>query len=528
MTRQRPLRLHLLLATMLLLYWAASLSHLDVAPPVYEDEPWQASTGWKLATQGVFGSDVFAGYHDMDRRYYGFLPIHPLLLAGVFRLAGLGLFQARLEAVVMGFIGLALTYALGARLFDAPVGLLAVALLLFTRFTVLSRYQVTGILWADFTRIARYDAVVPVFGLASLHSYLSASRRSRPGWYALAGSLAGLAGLSHLYGVFWLLVLAVLAAWNRAGWRALAATAAGFAAVWAPYLWYVAGDVRAWAGQTRQYAPRFDLLNPGWYLDNLRREPQRYQLGLNLHKAAGALRPGVWAVLIGLLASLAALGWRAARLQDKAARAVFVPALALPVLFALLLQLKLVNYAISLAPMAALALAWGAVSMWRWSRGVRRGAWVRALLAAWLVAIGAEGVRQYADFAATARRVSPYAHFIAQVRQNIPAGARVLGLHTYWFGLSDLDYRSWYVPIALAAETGLQPAPSVDQALDAIAPDVILVDPRMRAFFKEAPGAAANVQPGAVLAWMEDRGYHQVAAVDDPTYGQMQIYRRDP
>ena len=53
-------------------------------PPVYQDEPWQATTGWKLATDGVFGSDMFAGHYNMDRRYYGFMPLHPAVLALVF------------------------------------------------------------------------------------------------------------------------------------------------------------------------------------------------------------------------------------------------------------------------------------------------------------------------------------------------------------------------------------------------------------------------------------------------------------
>lgn len=124
MTHRSSARARWLLLALLLLYWAVSLHHLDVTPPVYEDEPWQASTGWKLATRGVFGSDMFAGYYGMDRRYYGFMPLHPVVLAVMFRAAGVGLFQARLEAVVMGLLTLALTYSLGSRLFRSAMGLL--------------------------------------------------------------------------------------------------------------------------------------------------------------------------------------------------------------------------------------------------------------------------------------------------------------------------------------------------------------------------------------------------------------------
>ncbi len=192
---------HLLPLLLLLLgFWGVSLWNLAVVPPVYEDEPWQASTGWKLATEGVFGSDMFAGMGGMERRYYGYLPLHPLLLAGIFRVAGIGLFQDRLAPVAMGLLVLALTFALGRRLWGAGVGLLAVAFLLLARTTTLTPSQYSGILFVDMARLSRYDMVVPLFGLLALHAYLAARRR--PLIYGLAGALAGLAGLSHLYGLF--------------------------------------------------------------------------------------------------------------------------------------------------------------------------------------------------------------------------------------------------------------------------------------------------------------------------------------
>ncbi|MCB0231337.1 MAG: glycosyltransferase family 39 protein, partial [Anaerolineae bacterium] len=215
-------------AILLLGFWLVSLYGLAITPPVYEDEPWQASTGWKLATEGVFGSDMFAGYYNMDQRYYDFMPLHPAALALVFRIAGPGLFQARLETVVFGLLTLCLTYALGKRLFGTTVGLLAVALLLGLRLLATGRFQETGIPLFDFARIARYDMVVPVFGLAALHAYITAMHKKRLVWYGASGLLAALAGLSHLYGVFFLVVLLVLVAWNRDGWRALGMLVAGF------------------------------------------------------------------------------------------------------------------------------------------------------------------------------------------------------------------------------------------------------------------------------------------------------------
>ncbi len=415
----------IMVAALLLFYWLVSLHSLDVTPPVYEDEPWQASTGWKLATEGVFGSDMFAGHYNMDQRYYDFMPLHPAALALVFRIAGPGLFQARLETVVFGLLTLCLTYALGKRLFGTTVGLLAVALLLGLRLLATGRFQATGIPLLDFARIARYDLAVPVFGLAALHAYITAMHQRRLVWYGASGLLAALAGLSHLYGVFFLAVLLILVVWNRDGWRALGMLLAGFALPWLAYGAYVLGDLADWRGQTKEYGPRFDLLNPSWYLDNLRREALRYPLGV----ATGRrwLRPGLWLTAILLPAAWIGLARNALTRHDRHARVLLIPALLLPALFALLITSKLANYLISFIPLWALSCAWAAVALWRWSRGVRRGAIVRLALAMTFSTMLAEGAWQVARNVHRIGETTPYQSYIAQVRQHIPAGSTVLG-----------------------------------------------------------------------------------------------------
>jgi hypothetical protein len=102
-----------ILIALLFFYLAISLQNLTIVPPVYEDEPWQASTGWKLATESIFGSDLFTGLYAMEQRHYRFMPVHPLLLAAIYRIVGFGLFQSRLEPVLMGLLTLILAYLLG-------------------------------------------------------------------------------------------------------------------------------------------------------------------------------------------------------------------------------------------------------------------------------------------------------------------------------------------------------------------------------------------------------------------------------
>ncbi len=501
------------------LFTVVSVRYLDTVPQVYEDEPWQASTAYKLMTSGEFGSDLFAGFYNMDQHYYGFMPLHPLLLAGVFRVLGVGLVQARLETVALTLLTLLLTYALGARLFGAWVGAIAVVLLVLVRWTGLTYIQLTGIPLVDFARIARYDPFVPVLGLAALHGFLSARGPPRPTrrlWLVLAGILAGLAGLAHLYGLFWLPILIALTLWDGKP-RAAIWLVLGAVLPWLPYLAYVLQDVPDWRGQTLIYQTRFDLLNARWYLDNLLQEYHRYGPGLGPFGPGWLLRVGFWTSLVALPLSLALLARRAVFHADPAARAIVVPAIVLPVLFALTIKLKLVNYTLIELPFFALAIAWGIRAVW-----LSRRSWARPLIAVVATAVMLEGAAQLVHLGQVAQATTPYPSFIATVRQYVPPGARILGLHTYWFGLQDFDYRSFLVPLN-SADEGLP----LDQGLARVAPDIVLVDTRMRDYFN--PNSNSNSPEVAAdrtrfYGWLEQHGGTVIGRVDDPTYGLMEVY----
>lgn len=492
----------------LLLFVLTGLRHLDSVPQVYEDEPWQASVAYKFATQGVFGSDLFAGFAGMDQRYYGFMPLHPLLLAADFKLLGLGLSQARLETVLLTAMTLALTFALGARLFNPAVGVLAVGSLVLVRWTGLTYVQLTGIPLVDFARIARYDPLVPVLGLAALHAYLTAHQRNSGGVYVASGWLAGTAGLAHVYGLFWVPSLMLLAVAD--GKRTNAARiAAGATVAWLPYVAYVLADIPDWRGQTAIYADRVELLNPGWYLNNLLQEFHRYGPGLGPIGLDWLTRVGFWFVLVALPCSLIALIRRAPGCH--AARAIAIPALLMPLLFALFITLKLVNYTLIELPLFAVAIGWGCHALWL------TRARLRPALSLLLAAIVLEGSLALAQLERAAVYSTPYPTFIAEVRQTLPPGARILGLHTYWLGLQDFDYRSFLVPLN-RADLG-EP---LDRALADVDPDIVLLDPRMRAYFQSLP---AGGDGDRFAGWLAAHSGRVIARVDDPTYGSMEIYR---
>jgi 4-amino-4-deoxy-L-arabinose transferase-like glycosyltransferase len=469
-----------------------------------------------LAEQGVFGSDVFSGFYHMQDRYYGYMPLHPILLSIIYRFAGEGLFQSRFEPIALGVLLLALTYSLARRIFkDDRIALLSIIFMLWVRTSGLTPSQTTGILLIDFARIARYDMLAAVFGLASLHAYRSARQHSTPRWYLLTGWLAACATLSHVYGVFWLLVLLALAVWDRSSTLSRRSTLGslllGFSLPLMLYVIYILGDLVAWRGQTLGYADRFDLLNLNWYIQNLLHEPQRYGPGLGSIGLGWLLRPGWWSALIIIPCAILCLVRRS--LSDRNLRMLAVPVLALPLLFALLIHLKLANYLLTIIPVFAIVSAWGTRSLWARLRA-RKWLAAQVIVGSLLIASLFEGVSRLIVLEQAAARLTPYYTFIERVRRFIPNGARVLGLHNYWFGLEDFDYRSFVVPFMWQASTGL---PLVE-GLEQINPDIVLIDDRMREALQSE--AAAQLQ-----AWLSRHAGHLIESIDDPTYGLMEVYQ---
>jgi 4-amino-4-deoxy-L-arabinose transferase-like glycosyltransferase len=518
---------HIALGALLAYYVALSTRHLTVVPRVFEDEPWFASTGLKWATDGVFGSDMFAGFYGMERRYYAFMPVAPMLLAATFRLFGFGLLQLRLESVSLGAITLFLTYALGQRLFSRAVGVVAVAFLLIVRMDGVDAIASTGILFLDAPRIGRYDMPTPVFGLAALLVYLAARDRDRHGTdarvgplYAVAGALAGLSGLTHLYGLFWPVALGVLAMLDRVRRSAIVWLGVGFLLPWLPYALYVLTDLHNWAGQTRGWAPRFGLRDPAWYLRNVLREPFRYAPGLGEVSPAWLLRPGLWAGLILIPASLVALIQRAR--GDSDARALAVTATLIPLLFALLITFKFRNYKVAFFPLLALSAAWGLCALWAAADSGPGRRWWRAAILLVATLATAEGLSRAAVIERLAGTVSPYAPYVTRIRAHIPPGTRVLGLHTYWIGFEDTHYRSWWVPVAQMDAWYHTPQLTLDEAMQRINPEVVLLDERMRAYLVK-PMDPKDPRPAQIKVWLQ--GWVVVATVDDSTYGRMDIHR---
>jgi hypothetical protein len=95
----------------------------------------------------------------------------------------------------------------------------------------------------------------------------------------------------------------------------------------------------------------------------------------------------------------------------------------------------------------------------------------------------------------------------------------VVGLHNYWFGFEDTDYRSLVVPLAWLDDGGLP----LEIGLARLAPDALLLDERMQTYLSYDARARAGLE-----AWLAASGAHLVDQVDDATYGTMRIYSTRP
>ena len=81
---------------------AAALFNLGNYRPITNDEVELIAVGYKLAQQGVVGSDLYAGFFGADQHFFITLPLQHVLEALSFHMFGAGLAQARGVSVVAG------------------------------------------------------------------------------------------------------------------------------------------------------------------------------------------------------------------------------------------------------------------------------------------------------------------------------------------------------------------------------------------------------------------------------------------
>jgi 4-amino-4-deoxy-L-arabinose transferase-like glycosyltransferase len=458
--------------SLILTFWALTIIHIDRVPPLHDDETWILSPGYKLFTAGVFGSDMFTGFHSMEHHYLQFMPLMPTLQGASLLLGGIGAFQMRFVPAALGTLTVALTFAVGRRLLPHSGAILAILFLIFWPWTSPSVPTfTTGIPVLDITRVARYDILAPVLGMAAFLAFIQARLTSRLRYDFAAGILGGLAALSQSYGVFWvvgltaaLLVDRLLS--SRPGLtRHLTAFIAGAACMCLPWALILAFNWNDFINQQLMQPERFDMLNARFYLSNLLNEPRRY-----LYGSPRLIPTGAW-LLIAIPAALCAMFVHAQKHRSSRTGWLLTMCTVLALLFALLLQPKGPFYLPSIAVVFALAIAW--LITW-----LNRSRWRSVRVAVGFAVMLTLGYGMFAAIRihAVAADTSSPQLLMSQLQRTIPATARILGKPPYWLAFPSAEYRSIALVLLASNPERNREAISFEAALAGVAPDYVLLD----------------------------------------------------
>jgi 4-amino-4-deoxy-L-arabinose transferase-like glycosyltransferase len=432
----RTLFICLCILTLVLI--AATVPQLARYPPVSSDEGWILSASSKLAIEGVYGSDLYAGVFNAENHYFIALPGQHVLQAVAFRLLGVGIVQARLLSVLAGVVLLWTTGGLAWRWYGVTVAVLSGILLVFWRSQLIALRG--GIPLLAVARSARYDLSAVAWmwlTMFFLYAHLEQPTQLRA---VAVGFCAGAATLTQFFGAFVVPIVAVAWIYQR---REQVLTdphtycmAASFLLLTGAYVLYVRAHWEDALGQLSYTKPgRAAFSDLSFWLDNLRRETHRY--------SSPWQQPGhgKW-LLVATGPAVAHLIYRLVQENTPGDRLLALN-LALNLMgLALVDATKAPLYALPLVPgvCMALALLMGHLGRWAWSRQapVQR---IAGLLA--LAVMGYftwEGIQLYRDDLAAARLIPSYEEVGQTIAASIPPDARVAGAERWHWALRSHPY----------------------------------------------------------------------------------------
>lgn len=520
----------------LLLVWIVLLSsfivfmagrNLGDFSTVSGDDAWIMSASHKLATEGVFGSDMFRGFANAEHRYFIALPVYHFLQAGVFAVFDTSIAAARAVTLASGLVTLWCVAWLARRWHGVAVAVVATGLLVFWRAYLMN--LASGLSFISVSRTGRYDATAVAFVMLSLVGFEQLRYRERR-WLAVGtGAMAGLATLTQFFGALVVPLIAVLLFVER-GWSvyrepAVRWLATGWLVVVLPYVLYAAAYWSDFTAQSELKAGRIEFGRPSFYLDNLLDEPDRYRhlfsylrpaLDGQYHLFDQPISP----LLFGVAAILAFgfLALRALRGLELGERSLAI-AIAVPWLcLALLDGTNAPLYTVVLLPFACIAIALLAVTSIRWA--VRQpslplGVAVCVLVLAPGIVVVREGIAAHRQEYEWSNEIIRYQDASAEINAVLPDGAPVLGMERWWAGLyQDHEY------IAIAAITRqIEPGRELGLLLDRYGFKAIVIDDDARGLLGRLPAAQRNQFEELIRSRADYAG-----TVTLQVYGHIDIY----
>ncbi|MGE0686588.1 MAG: ArnT family glycosyltransferase [Dehalococcoidia bacterium] len=480
------------LTAAIVIFLISVMPNLANHPAVTDDEIWVLSASYKLANEGVFGSDMFAGFYNADKHYFFNMPLHHFVVAGVIKVLGAGVAEARFASVLYGIATIFLTYAIARKVAGVPVALLSLGLLLFLRLNI--GFD-TGLPLQELSSNMRYDLAPVPFMLGGVLLLLN---RVSLGRCLMAGALFGIAFLLQFYGAF--IIPAVIAyLWlepveRRERLKLIGAMIATTVIVVLPYAGLSLAYYDDFKGQAGTIDQRADFSDPGFYIDNLKDEPDRFLRPLAFKEIPRGEDPRTTppqflslsetltrrpsaklAVIVGLPAALIFMAFWAVRDRNRGYQMLVLCLAGLVAEFALLDQTKFLMYWIPVVPFLSIGMA--AVSWWLLSR-VREGRVQLAMggvAAALLLLIAAEGSVARLSGIRTANQSTNYASIGAALHETIPPGSKVVGSTSMWWGMRDMDYRSYFLFFYLTRDDAGPYKTTITGFLDDFQPDYVVL-----------------------------------------------------
>jgi len=518
-----------LAATLLLLLF--TLPNLANHPGPTDDEIWIISASHKLATEGVFGTDLFTGFYRAEDVYLFNMPAHHIVLAAVFKVFGTSILAARLVSVAYGIAALALVYVFARKLGGPLTGGLVLVLMLLLRLNI--GFD-TGLPLQEAARTVRYDLAPVPFMLAGALVLL----KPTPMRAAIAGGLFSLATQMQFYGFFMLPIAALYLLLDSGAVRSrltlVAIVAASSMIVALPYGVYVATNYHDFKGQTGTLEHRIEFSDPNFFVSNIEREPKRFPFSSPDLKSVFLQRPsGKLAVLVGLPAAALLAGWQAWRDRSRPHRLLCLCLVFLPLQFAVLDSQKIYFYWIGVMPFLSLGLANLMVAGLSQASALSRSSLretLRSLVplgagvlaAAFLMIVVVEGT--YAQFqgAKVWNDATNYLSLRDKLDDYVPPGARVVGATALWWAMPDTEFRSYYMLFYNTNPKVAEHLTTVSGYLDDFGTEYIVLNRTSRIFLRRL----ISRDEVDLATYMSGSG-ERIAYFDDQSYGFIEVWKID-
>jgi 4-amino-4-deoxy-L-arabinose transferase-like glycosyltransferase len=454
---------------------------------------------------------------------------------------GAGIAQARFASVVYGIATIFLTYALARRVAGVAVALLSLGLLLFLRLNI--GFD-TGLPLQELSSNMRYDLAPVPFMLGAALLLIGRVNLVR---CLIAGVFCGLAFLLQFYGAF---IIAPFIAYlwlepvaRRQRTKLIAAMLGMAALVVLPYAIVAAANYTDFKGQAGTIDHRADFTDPGFYIDNLKDEPQRFLRPLAFKeiprgsdlattpaqylslKETLTRRPSAkLAVLVGLPAALVFMGYWAVRDRNRGYQMLFLCLAGLVAEFALLDQTKFLMYWIPVIPFLSIGIA--GVSWWLIARA-REGPLPLAfagVTVTLLLLIAAEGSVARISGMRAAGTSTDYASIGTALHETIPPGSRVVGSTSMWWALRDTDYRSYFLFFYLTRDDAGPYKTTISGFLDDFDPDYVVLTGQA---WGELQDHLIKAHYDELLSYLDSHAtiVQTLQAPDFKTYGYIEVWQ---